>query len=182
MSGSSHFALNITIDKRGSFGEKLQNTTGDFTGNLLFEVNIREDQSLMELAKRLQVQLMQDMEHQDFSGIRFQRELSKYDRKKFQYGIPFVFTSTLGMVNHNHQLFGEVIYNITQTPQVFLDHQIQERGGILSLNWDYLEGLFDKQVIEDMADRVISILNDFAESGNGNVQIQDMSDYQEGIL
>ena len=182
MSGSSHFALNITIDKRGSFGEKLQNTTGDFTGNLLFEVNIREDQSLMELAKRLQVQLMQDMEHQDFSGIRFQRELSKYDRKKFQYGIPFVFTSTLGMVNHNHQLFGEVIYNITQTPQVFLDHQIQERGGILSLNWDYLEGLFDKQVIEDMADRVISILNDFAESGNGNVQIQDTSDYQEGIL
>ena len=90
---------------------------------------------------------MKDLEHSDFSGIKFQRELSKYDGKKFRYGIPFVYTSTLGMENENDNLFGEICYNITQTPQVWLDYQIQERQGALYLNWDYLQGLLDETQI-----------------------------------
>ena len=70
----------------------------------------------IELAHEIQNQLMKDLEHSDFSGIKFQRELSKYDGKKFRYGIPFVYTSTLGMENENDNLFGEICYNITQTP------------------------------------------------------------------
>ena len=89
---------------------------------------------------KLQNQLMKDLEHSDFSGIKFQRELSKYDGKKFRYGIPFVYTSTLGMENENDNLFGEIV-TILHNASSVVDYQIQERQGALYLNWDYLQGL-----------------------------------------
>ena len=128
--------------------KELRHTIGDFTGNILLEIKIDEKKTFIELAHEIQNQLMRDLEHSNFSGIKFQRELSKYDGTQFQYGIPFVYTSTLGMENDNDNLFGEICYNITQTPQIWLDYQIQERQGALYLNWDYLEGLFDETQIE----------------------------------
>ena len=77
--------------------KELRHTIGDFTGNILLEIKIDEKKTFIELAHEIQNQLMKDLEHSDFSGIKFQRELSKYDGKKFRYGIPFVYTSTLGM-------------------------------------------------------------------------------------
>ena len=124
--------------------------------------------------------MMRDLEHSNFSGIKFQRELSKYDGTQFQYGIPFVYTSTLGMENDNDNLFGEICYNITQTPQIWLDYQIQERQGALYLNWDYLEGLFDETQIEKMIYKYSEILDCLIE--NGNILISEDSNYQEGIL
>lgn len=37
---------------------------------------------------------------------------------------------------------------IEETPQVWLDYQIQERQGALYLNWDYLQGLLDETQME----------------------------------
>lgn len=123
---------------------------------------------------------MKDLEHSDFSGIKFQRGLSKYDGKKFRYGIPFVYTSTLGMENENDNLFGEICYNITQTPQVWLDYQIQERQGALYLNWDYLQGLLDETQIENMIYKYSNLLDWLIE--NGDFLISEDNNYQEGIL
>lgn len=179
-SESNHFALNITIDKRGNLSKELRHTIGDFTGNILLEIKIDEKKTFIELAHEIQNQLMRDLEHSNFSGIKFQRELSKYDGTQFQYGIPFVYTSTLGMENDNDNLFGEICYNITQTPQIWLDYQIQERQGALYLNWDYLEGLFDETQIEKMIYKYSEILDCLIE--NGNILISEDSNYQEGIL
>lgn len=179
-SGSNHFALNITIDKRWNLSKELRHTIGDFTGNILLEIKIDEKKTFIELAHEIQNQLMKDLEHSDFSGIKFQRELSKYDGKKFRYGIPFVYTSTLGMENENDNLFGEICYNITQTPQVWLDYQIQERQGALYLNWDYLQGLLDETQIENMIYKYSNLLDWLIE--NGDFLISEDNNYQEGIL
>ena len=45
---------------------------------------------------------------------------------------------------------GEIVYNITQTPQVWLDHQIFEEDGGLRFNWDVVEQLFPPGLIDDM--------------------------------
>ena len=179
-SGSNHFALNITIDKRWNLSKELRHTIGDFTGNILLEIKIDEKKTFIELAHEIQNQLMKDLEHSDFSGIKFQRGLSKYDGKKFRYGIPFVYTSTLGMENENDNLFGEICYNITQTPQVWLDYQIQERQGALYLNWDYLQGLLDETQIENMIYKYSNLLDWLIE--NGDFLISEDNNYQEGIL
>lgn len=97
-----------------------------------------------------------------------------------RYGIPFVYTSTLGMENENDNLFGEICYNITQTPQVWLDYQIQERQGALYLNWDYLQGLLDETQIENMIYKYSNLLDWLIE--NGDFLISEDNNYQEGIL
>ncbi|XOS92275.1 hypothetical protein ACLMAB_29215 [Brevibacillus laterosporus] len=42
------------------------------------------------------------------------------------------------------------MYNITQTPQVWLDHQVVEQDEELLLIWDAVEGLFPEGMLADM--------------------------------
>mgnify|MGYP000402910193 CR=1 FL=1 len=61
-----------------------------------------------------------------------------------------MFTSTLSMVSRkestNHK--GNLIYKISQTPQVLIDCQVMEyKEGIL-VNWDVREKAFPKKMIE----------------------------------
>ena len=48
---------------------------------------------------------------------------------------------------------------LSQTPQVFLDHQAGEIGGELVINWDYVSELFDEVMITDMFKQYIGVLN-----------------------
>ncbi len=45
---------------------------------------------------------------------------------------------------------GKLVYGVTQTPQVYLDHQVYERGGNLHLTWDAVEELFPSGLLDDM--------------------------------
>ena len=44
----------------------------------------------------------------------------------------------------------EIAYTVSQTPQVWLDYQVFENKGELILNWDCIEELFPKGLIDDM--------------------------------
>ena len=113
-----------------------------------------------------------------FSGVEFQRELSRFDEKKYLYGMPCVYTSTLGM--ENNKVLNAVVYNITQTPQVWLDHQIQEMNDGVYLNWDYLEELFSTETICLLKEEYLNIIKLIAEETN--VDFFENIEYQEGIL
>ncbi|GKT28122.1 amino acid adenylation domain-containing protein, partial [Aduncisulcus paluster] len=57
--------------------------------------------------------------------------------------MPIVFTSGLGMSSWDQDMsFGKLSYNISQTPQVWIDHQVLEVDGGLLLSWDALDELF----------------------------------------
>ena len=45
---------------------------------------------------------------------------------------------------------GKLNYNISQTPQVWLDHQVVEMDGCLCLFWDAVEELFYPGMLDDM--------------------------------
>lgn len=176
--GSRYFGLNITIDQRGQFGKNFDNVIGDFTGNILLAVKLDSVTDFWQFACDIQKELLEDMNHLAFSGVEFQRELSRFDEKKYLYGIPCVYTSTLGM--ENNKVLGAVVYNITQTPQVWLDHQIQEMNDGVYLNWDYLEELFSTETICLLKEEYLNILKLVAEEKN--VEFFESIEYQEGVL
>jgi amino acid adenylation domain-containing protein len=57
-----------------------------------------------------------------------------------------------------------MVYNISQTPQVWIDHQVHEHGGALVFNWDAVETLFPAGVLQEMFAAYCSLLTRLAES------------------
>ena len=56
----------------------------------------------------------------------------------------------------------EVGYGITQTPHVYLDHQIIEDCGDLVYNWDCVDALFPARLLDDMFDAYHGLLEQLA--------------------
>jgi len=77
------------------------------------------------------------------SGVKVIRELARRREAAFTRQMPVVFTSGIaqGMPELEQlerlqaQNLGEVIYAVSQTPQVWLDHQVYEQDGRLHLAW-----------------------------------------------
>src|SRR5262249_45451543 len=53
-------------------------------------------------------------------------------------------------------------HSISQTPQVWLDHQVSEDQGELLLNWDAVEELFPDGLLDDMFTAYLSLLGRLA--------------------
>ncbi|MTV35647.1 hypothetical protein, partial [Streptococcus pneumoniae] len=75
---------------------------------------------------------------------------------------PYVFTSALGIQenikSNSISNFGELVYKITQTPQVILDCQVmRDKGGIL-ITWDVRDNIFPKGMIESAFTRFSDII------------------------
>jgi amino acid adenylation domain-containing protein len=126
---------------------------GDFTSLTLLEVDYSIPQSFSNHAQQLQQQLWQDLDNGYISGLQVQRELSR-QRQSYQF-MPVVFTSTLGLESLGQDTsilsqLGEIVYSISQTPQVWLDNQIREQNGTLIFNWDAVEELFPAGLLDEM--------------------------------
>jgi len=179
-SGDGLFSINITFDKRMMVPDNLEGVVGDFTSNLLLEINLMTSEEFPSFAYKLQNQLSRDINHSSFTGLDFQRELSKERGDKFKYGIPIVYTSTLGMENDTSSLFGNIKYSITQTPQVWIDFQIQELSKEIYLNIDYVEGLIQDKHIEELMECFTNYIQIFTKESNFVVGNYD--EYQEGLI
>jgi amino acid adenylation domain-containing protein len=83
--------------------------------------------------------------------------------------MPIVFTSTLatsyGEGDHSFPIewLGEITYGISQTPQVWLDHQVFEQRGALTFNWDAVEAIFPPGLLDDMFASYESLLRRLAD-------------------
>jgi non-ribosomal peptide synthetase component F len=65
---------------------------------------------------------------------------------------PIVFTSALhpDQAGDDVSPLGHFGNGLTQTPQVWLDHQVTEREGALDYNWDSLAAIFDPNMLDAM--------------------------------
>ncbi|WP_435105103.1 amino acid adenylation domain-containing protein [Arhodomonas sp. AD133] len=156
------FALNLTLLNRLPLHEQVERLVGDFTSVELLAVHADDGATLVELARTLQSRLWQDMDHRLFSGVEVMREISRRHGQGAAM-MPVVFTSTLGLTADDveqGQLLGSgtADYGISQTPQVWIDCQVMERNGALSVNWDVLEGVFPEGVVESMFEAFRSLL------------------------
>lgn len=153
-SRSPRFTINLTTFNRLPLHPQVDKLVGDFTSTTLLEVDWTSGSTFQANARHLQEQIWNDLEYRMFSGIQMLRELRRSARNT-QINMPVVFTSTLiydkqDRQNQQEPWQGEIIYSISQTSQVLLDHQIFERAGVLQFNWDIVEEVFPEGLIPDM--------------------------------
>ncbi|MEV7924169.1 amino acid adenylation domain-containing protein [Kitasatospora sp. NPDC088779] len=164
---ADRFTLNLTLFNRVGDHPDLAAMVGDFTALSLFEVDGATAGSFAERARRLQDRLWEDLDHQLVSGVRVGGDLARR-RGVADAAMPVVFTSELGAGEVGgsrvlRELGAKVAHTITQTPQVWLDHQISEDEGRLRLTWDAVEELFPEDLLDAMFEAYTGLLTALAE-------------------
>lgn len=167
-SKSQHFTLNLTFFNRLHVHPQVNDIIGDFTSLTLLEVASDRRVSFKERAQRIQKQLWSDIEYRYLGGVRILREIAKSNGRESGALMPVVFTSNLGYENINQDsrqlmLPGKIVYNISQTPQVWLDNQISEMNGDLLICWDAVEDLFPAGLLDDMFHAYCRFLRELAD-------------------
>lgn len=159
-SSEKRFCINVTISERDDIHPNISSIVGDFTDINLLEISNLNENEFVENAQNIQLQLWKDIDNRSFSGIEVLREVSKSRKQNIIY--PYVFTSALGIQenikSNSISNFGELVYKITQTPQVILDCQVmRDKGGIL-ITWDVRDNIFPKGMIESAFTRFSDII------------------------
>ena len=156
-SRGAHFSLNLTLFNRLPLHPQVNKVIGDFTSLTLLEIDNRKVDSFRQRTLRHQQRLLKDMEHRYFTGVRVTRELLARSKEPSKAIVPIIFTSILNEPNDLSEVEAvttappqEERYSVSQTPQVWLDHQVVERAGELQLNWDSVEELFPIGMLSDM--------------------------------
>ncbi|MDJ0795565.1 MAG: amino acid adenylation domain-containing protein [Calothrix sp. MO_167.B12] len=163
----AHFSLNVTLFNRLPVHPQINEILGDFTSIILLEIDNSTTDNFVTRAQKIQKQLWNDLEHRFVSGIQVLRELAHHLGKTGETIMPIVFTSALDSIGSSQGLnslsqLGEKVYSISQTPQVWLDHQVFEEDGILVFNWDALEAIFPEGLLQDMFDAYCQLLHNLA--------------------
>ena len=154
-SGNPHFTINLTMYSRHPFHDQVDQIVGDFTSLTLLEVDNRTPSTFRVHAERVQKQLWADLDYRYVSAIHVLREMTR--RNGSRVSMPIVFTSTLGARTLEHESdaldeLGEEVFGVSQTSQVWLDHQVMEWKGQLRFNWDAVDALFPEGMVQDMFD------------------------------
>ncbi|MEM7465356.1 MAG: amino acid adenylation domain-containing protein [Pseudomonadota bacterium] len=149
----NHFTLNLTLFNRPPIHPEVNRLVGDFTSSLLLAVKLDYHHAFDEQAREIQQQLWEDLEHRAVSGVRVLRELARISGRHTGALMPVVFTSTLdhtAIKNTREQDDARVVYGLSQTSQVYLDHQVSEINEELHANWDSIDALFPREVLDSM--------------------------------
>ncbi len=154
----AQFTINLTLFQRLPLHAQVNQLVGDFTSTTLLSTDCASAQTFAEHARNLQAQLWRDLDHRYVSGVRVIREMVRSGGSALRSTMPIVFTS--GLAQGMPELaalerlqgpgLGELIYSLSQTPQVWLDHQVYEQEGALHFNWDSVEELFPSGLLDDM--------------------------------
>ena len=173
-SKSPRFTVNLTLFNRLPLHRQVNDVVGDFTSLTLLTVDNSVLGTFEERARRLQAQLWEDLDHRTVSGVRVLRELARTQGGLARAVMPVVFTSTLNLTARRdaepaaesaERMPGEGGYEISQTPQVWIDHQVTEQDGGLTYNWDVVEDLFPVALLEAMFDAYRSLIERLALDG-----------------
>lgn len=170
-SKNTKFTINVPRFNRLPLHPQVNDIVGEFASFTLLEVDNSEQNSFEARARQIQEQLWEDMNHSYVSGIRVLRELARARAGGPRVATTVVFTSTVGLDSLGQEapqlaalnLLGDVVYSITQTPQVVLDHQIFDQDGTLAFVWDAVEDLFPEGLIDDMFGSYCRFLKQLAE-------------------
>lgn len=161
-SKSQKFTINLTRFNRLPIHDQIMDVVGDFTSLTLLSIDNTTGKSFLERCKNLQQQLWSDLAHPYYSGVELEREISKKQEIRNAAIMPIVFTSGLGIKqggsNEQEEYFGEMVYGLSQTPQVWIDHQVTEQNERLVLTWDAVQDIFPAGVLDEMFAAYISLL------------------------
>ena len=161
-SAQRELCVNLTLFDRQPVHPQIEQVLGDFTSLLLLAWHPEHD--WLGSAQRLQQRLRQDLAHRDVSALRVMRRLAHRDGRAAA-AMPVVFTSALGFDRGRflaHASWLKPRWGVSQTPQVWLDHQVYESEDELRFNWDAVEALFDPDQLHAMFDQYMVLLQRLA--------------------
>ncbi|QSB06675.1 type I polyketide synthase [Natronoglycomyces albus] len=161
-SGRRHFSVTLTVFDRPPV-PGVERVVGEFSSMIVHEANLGEDTARQwEAVRATQDRLADDLDHRLYSGLEVLTDWSRSRGKSSN--VPVVFTSMLGLDRlggdqpHDHEWLGSQVDGISQTPQVWLDHQAFEHRGALVLQWDVCDSVLDLDAARAHFERYVAAL------------------------
>lgn len=161
------FTLNVTTFNRLPLHPDIDGVVGDFTTTTLLAVDTTAH-TFARRAGTVQAQLFADLDHRAVSGVDVLRMLRSDPDLRARAFAPVVFTSLLEMdhlARTESAWEATVVYGVSQTPQVWLDHQVYEDDGALRYNWDHLADVFPPGYLDAMFTAYGRLLRSLATDG-----------------
>ncbi|RLM48647.1 hypothetical protein DVK06_17645, partial [Halorubrum sp. Atlit-28R] len=148
-SNQPDFTLNLTLFDRPEGHDDMTRVMGDFTSLVLVPCRHADGGWLDEVCQ-VQRDMWGALDHRSLSAVEVLRELARLHQAP-ELVMPVVFTSALGISAEPEQgIFSQPVYGLSQTSQVWLDHQLTELAGGVSLVWDAVEALFPAGMLDAM--------------------------------
>lgn len=151
-SETPRFLLSLPLFDRDVSHPAVPAMVADFTDLLLLPVDLAADSSFLDRARGLQDEFRACVAHSAYSGVEVLRDLARPGAGEPRRA-PVVFACTLGNELADDEVrstLGELEWMISQTPQVWLDHQVYESKGGVDLCWDSVDDLFPPDLVDDM--------------------------------
>ncbi|MGN9841249.1 amino acid adenylation domain-containing protein [Nonomuraea sp. H19] len=153
--------LNVTLFDRKEVHPDVNNVLGDFTSLTPVAYQPEPGETWSARVRRVQEQMGAALDHREVSTVWVLRELARLTGEP-EVSMPVVFTSALGVPGGTAAPaggpFSEQVFGVSQTPQVWLDHQVVEAGGGVAVNWDVVEELFHDGVVAAMFGAYLRLL------------------------
>jgi pyochelin synthetase len=145
-SGSRHFLINNMITHRVPIHPQITEVLGNFASLYPLEVDWRHDEPFAERARRLQAQVMTDMEHAYWSGVKVLQALNQVRHTPGRAVCPFAAASALFVGESQRP-----VHSLLETPQVIFDCEFWALDdGSLWVVWDVIETMFPPALIDAM--------------------------------
>ncbi|MFU8852178.1 amino acid adenylation domain-containing protein [Micromonospora sp. SL1-18] len=157
-SGSRHFLLNNMITHRMPLHPQIGEVMGNFASLYPLEVDWRHDETFTDRVHRLQAQVVSDIEHGYWSGVKVLQALNQVRRTPGRAVCPFAVGSALFVGQ-----FERPVYSVLETPQVIFDCEFWELpDGDLWVVWDVIESMFPDGLIDAMEEGYRAALTELA--------------------
>ncbi|WP_010694383.1 non-ribosomal peptide synthetase [Saccharopolyspora spinosa] len=148
-SAQPDLTVNVTLFDRREVHPDIHNVIGDFTSLLLVDHHPEAGEPWLAGVRRLQRRMWDALDHREVSAVKVLRSMAR-DSGVAEVTMPVVFTSALGLPVRANPLLTEQVHGTSQTPQVWLDHQVSEVDGGVELVWDAVDGLFPDGLLDAM--------------------------------
>ncbi|EFV02110.1 putative bacitracin synthetase 1 [Pseudoramibacter alactolyticus ATCC 23263] len=142
--------LNVTIFNKYDFHPDVARMMGDFTSTMLLPFNFADNPTIKTVFQAIQDEIFCGLEHRYYTGVEWLRDIKREQGTGNKAAMPIVFTSTLDQADAPAVELGDLQYAISQTSQVYLDCQARETPEGILVTWDYLQALFDDDLMRDM--------------------------------
>ncbi|MGW5611626.1 condensation domain-containing protein [Streptomyces sp. NPDC003753] len=167
-SADRNFLLNVPLFDRQPLDQAVTGMVADFTNLVLLHVDLRQPVPFVQRVRELQYQVQQNASHAQYSTLNVLRDLRRANGGK-RVGAPVVFACNLGsdFVGPEFRAeLGELTWMLSQTPQVWLDHQVYRTDDSVLLAWDAVDELFPPRLLDDMLQSYQELLDWLAAAGN----------------